>query len=54
MKVRSGGGFRAIQYTLKKGIEAGGVFETVSSDAITQCMQNMCTWYGWTERRNGK
>ena len=24
MKVRSGGGFRAIQYTLKKGIEAGG------------------------------
>ena len=27
MKVRSGGGFRAIRYTWKKGREAGGVFK---------------------------
>ncbi len=58
MKVRSGGGFRAIQYTLKKGREAGGLFKLYramrSRNACKTCALGMGGQRGGMVNERGK
>ena len=58
MKVRSGGGFRAIQYTLKKGIEAGGLIKLYramrSRNACKTCALGMGGQKGGMVNERGK
>ncbi|MEC8474912.1 MAG: molybdopterin-dependent oxidoreductase, partial [Planctomycetota bacterium] len=58
MKVRSGGGFRAIQYTLKKGREAGGLLKLYramrSRNACKTCALGMGGQRGGMVNERGK